>query len=550
MRTKYFGVSSARGVAVFAVSAAVGSAVACGSSFGTDCSATRTCTAEGGQESAAGHTASGAAGQSGVAATSEGGVPTGGAGNSGLGATGMAGAAGAAGGVPAQVECTTAKDCDDRKQCTGVETCVDGACVAGTPPCKNPDEANCTATCTEGAAKPTCSVMANDKDQDGHGSALCTAAPGDDCDDTEKTVYTGAPEICDRLDNDCNDLIDLYDGLPFSGSYENLGDASSTQRYASDVAWSEEAHVFGVVWRDDKPNDTPTVMFTAIAPDGKIKATARAINESAPIPLTPINVPKYRPRIAAGNGGFAVVWPTANAIGFRLVPATGVLTTPVKTIPTSSLARPDIAFSGAASAWGIAWGDRMATVNAGGLASQEKTVLAGSVDLVRIAAVGDGFGVARGPIVVLVAADLSGPKSIVIEGTNPELPAIGSASDHFGVVARPAPGAPAGSDSTFTAYDAKGNKLCGPVAAAAPGLLITDVVPTARGYTLSFDFRYGFQEIGLDCKVGPLLVKDTGVDTNYLTAFDGGGSGGYLVTALNAATDMPEYRLFGSNFCD
>ena len=58
-------------------------------------------------------------------------------------------------------------------------------------------------------------------DVDGDGYAACDAVPGcdatgltcGDCDDSEATVYPAAEEICDLLDNDCNDEVDEgFDG--------------------------------------------------------------------------------------------------------------------------------------------------------------------------------------------------------------------------------------------------------------------------------------------------------------------------------------------------
>jgi hypothetical protein len=71
-----------------------------------------------------------------------------------------------------------------------------------------------------------------DVDNDGYGSATDTGLvsctnPGagyvttnTDCDDAENTVFPGAPEICDGLDNDCVNGID--DGLTFIPYFEDL----------------------------------------------------------------------------------------------------------------------------------------------------------------------------------------------------------------------------------------------------------------------------------------------------------------------------------------
>lgn len=71
-------------------------------------------------------------------------------------------------------------------------------------------------------------VVFPDTDQDGQGDAdsagEATCTPGDepvltatDCDDTNATVFVGADELCDSLDNDCNGRVD--DGVEFEQWY-------------------------------------------------------------------------------------------------------------------------------------------------------------------------------------------------------------------------------------------------------------------------------------------------------------------------------------------
>jgi predicted outer membrane repeat protein len=79
-----------------------------------------------------------------------------------------------------------------------------------------------------------------DQDGDGHGSQGSTtgaclppegyAVDSDDCDDTEPAAWTGAPEICDGIDNDCNGQVD--EDLPLTPQWtdadgDGYGDPAS-----------------------------------------------------------------------------------------------------------------------------------------------------------------------------------------------------------------------------------------------------------------------------------------------------------------------------------
>ncbi len=70
-----------------------------------------------------------------------------------------------------------------------------------------------------GLADTRCRTVFRDHDGDGHGDpsaavAACYAPPpsyvetSDDCDDHSALVHPDAPELCDRLDNDCDGQVD------------------------------------------------------------------------------------------------------------------------------------------------------------------------------------------------------------------------------------------------------------------------------------------------------------------------------------------------------
>jgi large repetitive protein len=93
-----------------------------------------------------------------------------------------------------------------------------------------------------------------DGDRDGHGDGtqgdgFCDrpegyAEVGDDCDDTDATVFPGAEELCDGLDNDCDGIVDNgAEALPYYTDADQDG-------YGDDAA---------VVWGCEQPAGTATL---------------------------------------------------------------------------------------------------------------------------------------------------------------------------------------------------------------------------------------------------------------------------------------------------
>ncbi len=114
---------------------------------------------------------------------------------------GAGGAGGAAG-----VACVADADCQDGLICNGAERCLNGTCRAAPRPLCD-DGNSCTEDqCEEATGLCTyVPLAAQDADGDGHFAESCG---GDDCDDDHPLRFGGNPEVCDGVDNNCNDVVD------------------------------------------------------------------------------------------------------------------------------------------------------------------------------------------------------------------------------------------------------------------------------------------------------------------------------------------------------
>lgn len=96
--------------------------------------------------------------------------------------------------------CPTGSSCHPTRGCEMGRACGTDADCADEDPCTVDEHCDPSAS--------TCVVEPLDRDGDGDLPRVCG---GGDCDDSRASVYDGAPELCDRIDNDCDGTID--DGL-------------------------------------------------------------------------------------------------------------------------------------------------------------------------------------------------------------------------------------------------------------------------------------------------------------------------------------------------
>jgi Putative metal-binding motif len=553
----------------FALAAAVGlgaEVAACSSDF-SSCEDSRTCIPSG----------AGGNGDAGEA-DEPGGAGAGGKGQAGSGGKGQtagapatdAGAPGVeagAGGEPPTAACDRDSDCNDDLACNGVETCVDGACKSGVSPCANPQLAHCVGMCTEKDGAASCGVKGEDIDKDGHLSEACTLNPGDDCDDSVPTVYPGAPELCDGLDNNCNQKVDLSDGLSVGGMSRGIGPDGAT-RYEGSIAWATDKSLYGIAYLDTTSSSAADLYFELVDQTGAVKLAPKAVNDATSKPTNGLD-------LTWGGDSFGLAWNANNlATHFKTISGTGSLAAPSIRIPSFNpntnydnvYAAPAIAGI-AGGSWGILrqfhdggdtdynnWVDGFTVSPTGAIPKYPTQLSAGDAQFWSIATSGANFVTATTTYgaaskSVLYSSTFGSPKSLSAPGRGA---IVGASASGFAVAAR------AVSDSdppNFYSFNASGAAVCGPVPFTDKAFAPVDLVATPKGY-LVLSSGYGnlvaatqlkIQEVFSDCTLGALFTVDSGLADGAQIA---AGSAGYGVTWYDTTAKVPKARFFGPHYCD
>jgi hypothetical protein len=542
-----------------AIGVSVSVAAGCSSDF-SSCEDSKTCPGGAGSSGAAGSATGGGdtAGAAQAGAPDDGGSVAGmGVGGSGIGVGGSpeagagpaaeAGAGGEAGEatVAPKPQCVVAEDCDDHLACDGVESCVLGVCKPGVSPCANPDPAHCDAVCTEANGAASCLVQGQDKDHDGYLSNLClvSAKPATDCDDNVATTHPGAPELCDRVDNNCNGKIDLEDGLTVSGTSTQLGVTTSATRAAPAIAWATDKSVYGVVWYDGSTSTIGDVYFETFNQAGVTGVAPELVNAAKTTNTAGLG-------LTFGGDSFGVTWVDGSAVDLREVTSAGVLaanTTLVDMLSFSS--GPKVAQISGGN-WVVAWS---AFAGGGVTNTWLASVLSGVAGQANTIGAGTGPGLAASGQNFIVALDAAGAAAAEVgsnvDGTTVSTPltlvgskpVVAGGPNGFAVaVAR------AGSAALYT-YAPTGTAVCGPVNIGDATFVPAAIVPTATGYLVVSSGVVRVQEVLAGCKLGQLFTVDAGPATNVSIA---GSAAGYGIVWQDTTAAEPKRHLFGPNFCN
>jgi hypothetical protein len=139
---------------------------------------------------------------------------------------------------------------------------------------------------------------------DGDGDGFCPEPAGDDCNDGDDAVYPGAPQICDGLNNDCDDP--LWPDLPAN---EIDGDADGMTFCAGDCNGADPAVRPGATELcDGRDNDCDGAVDNDPGCDLSCDASEPAGQE---LSVTADPSTSVQPRPVWNGNGYGVVWSDA-----------------------------------------------------------------------------------------------------------------------------------------------------------------------------------------------------------------------------------------------
>lgn len=165
----------------------------------------------------------------------------------------------------------------DDPDCLGCSLTANGCCSAG---CNIANDADCAPVCVD-----------NDGDSffDDNNQILCPG--GNDCDDTisGSWIHPGAAEVCDGIDNDCNDGTADGSGEGVKFNTKQFGNCAGTRQRCVGVAWADDySTAAGYQAEEDNPvnlcgdvidNDCDS-LTDAIDPDCAGTCLGLNVNES------------------------------------------------------------------------------------------------------------------------------------------------------------------------------------------------------------------------------------------------------------------------------
>lgn len=445
--------------------------------------------------------------------------------------------------------CQDAIDCDDGDPCNGAEVCNGGTCGPSlSPPCDDDDPCT-TDICIDEAS--TCRYEPLDADGDGQSPLECG---GTDCDDTSELALSGGTEICDGLDNDCENGADdgfecvLGDSQPCTTDCDTDGAIHCEEGctwgictapedvcnhidddcdgFIDDDAWqvepasgqrvstgpdrsqdadlvavtneiSGEVELYGLVWSDARHGDTE-IFFATLDTSGAL------VGE--PLRVTDAPGDSDSPRIVWSGSAFIVVWTDSRPGGTeifaqRLTPPPSVALDGDPIQVTSSM--------GNASESAIVWASDVA-----GLIWIERVVDSMAVQLMLL----DTYGVAA-----------TTPETMTEADANSSTPDITWTDASFGVVWTDSTAT--GDVVSFAEADVLGARLAVPrsltepaISAEDPSIIWADtnyVIVWSDGRTAPARLFATVLDFGGGVTVDPTPLTSSGISTRPDIAWTG-----------------------------